>query len=105
MAASKLKVTDAEICLSCLSVPIQTAKQIEGIRQACRLGREVLDKAHHAIRTGITTDEIDKVVKQSSHALHSRLYSVSSIVSNDIKPYRKCVQFNKIHFCQTSIGF
>lgn len=44
------------------AVPIRTAKQIEGIRRACRLGREVLDKAHAAIRPGVTTDEIDRVV-------------------------------------------
>ena len=44
------------------AVPIRTPKQIEGIRRACRLGREVLDKAHAAIRPGVTTDEIDRVV-------------------------------------------
>lgn len=43
-------------------VPIRTAKQIEGIRKACRLGREILDKAHAAVRPGVTTDDIDKVV-------------------------------------------
>lgn len=44
------------------AVPIQTAEQLAGIRRACRLAREILDKAHAAVRPGVTTDEIDKVV-------------------------------------------
>ena len=48
---------------SCSAAPIRTAKQIEGLRRACRVAREILDKAHAAIKPGITTDEIDKVVR------------------------------------------
>lgn len=48
--------------LSWLAVPVYNSKQIEGIRRACVLGREVLDKAHAAVRPGVTTDEIDRVV-------------------------------------------
>lgn len=44
------------------SVPIYTPKQIAGIRKACLLARQILDKAHAAVRPGVTTDEIDKVV-------------------------------------------
>ncbi|KAJ9512627.1 hypothetical protein QJQ45_029265, partial [Haematococcus lacustris] len=43
-------------------IPIYNAKDIAGIRAACRLGREVLDLAHRAVRPGITTDELDRVV-------------------------------------------
>lgn len=38
------------------------AKAQEGMRKVCRLAREVLDIAAAAIRPGITTDEIDKIV-------------------------------------------
>eukprot|EP00884_Botryococcus_braunii_P001642 jgi/Botrbrau1/11479/Bobra.0360s0006.1 len=48
------------------SVSIRTPKEIEKIRAACRLGREVLDKAHAAIRPGITTDEIDRIVHEAT---------------------------------------
>lgn len=34
------------------------------MRVACRLAREVLDKAHAAVRPGVTTDEIDRIVSQ-----------------------------------------
>ncbi|RMX65502.1 hypothetical protein DD238_003648 [Peronospora effusa] len=44
------------------SIPIYTSEQIAGIREACRLGREVLDIAGNALRPGITGDEIDKIV-------------------------------------------
>lgn len=52
--------SDAILCLG--AVPIYTPKQIAGIRKACLLARQILDKAHAAVRPGVTTDEIDKVV-------------------------------------------
>jgi methionyl aminopeptidase len=39
----------------------RTAEQISGFREACKLGREILDAAHRVIRPGVTTDEIDRV--------------------------------------------
>ena len=46
------------------AVPVRTAKQIEGSRRACHIARTILDKAHAAIRPGITTDEIDRIVRR-----------------------------------------
>ena len=34
--------------------------EIEQMRVACKLGREVLDEAAKAIAPGVTTDEIDR---------------------------------------------
>ena len=34
--------------------------EIEDMRVACKLGREVLDEAAKAIAPGVTTDEIDR---------------------------------------------
>lgn len=36
-----------------------------GLRHACRMGREVLDVAGQALRPGVTTDEIDRVVHEA----------------------------------------
>ncbi|KAK9814651.1 hypothetical protein WJX72_009256 [[Myrmecia] bisecta] len=47
-------------------VPVRTPKEIEGLRAACRLARQVLDKAHAAIAPGVTTDEIDRVVHEAT---------------------------------------
>lgn len=55
------------------TVPIRSAQEIEGLRAACRLAREVLDKAHAAVRPGVTTDEIDRVVRQLSRHLYPPL--------------------------------
>ena len=47
------------------SIRIYTADEVEGengLRHACRMGREVLDVAAKALRPGITTDEIDRIV-------------------------------------------
>jgi methionyl aminopeptidase len=40
-------------------------EEIEGMRVAGRLGREVLDEAAKAIAPGVTTDEIDRVVHEA----------------------------------------
>ena len=37
-------------------------KEIEGMRKVCKVAREVLDIGAAAIRPGITTDEIGKVL-------------------------------------------
>lgn len=36
-----------------------------GLRHACKMGREVLDLAAKALRPGVTTDEIDRVVHEA----------------------------------------
>ena len=47
-----------------LAAPVYTARQISGIKAACLAGREVLDLAAAACRPGVTTDEIDRVVRE-----------------------------------------
>lgn len=55
----------------CLAVPIRNAKEIAGMRVACRLAREIIDKAHAAVQPGVTTDEIDRIVSLTTViALH-----------------------------------
>jgi methionyl aminopeptidase len=43
-------------------IHVHTPEQVEGMRIACRLGREVLDLAGAMIKPGVTGDEIDEVV-------------------------------------------
>lgn len=40
--------------------PCYWQEEIEGIRAACRIGREVLDVAARMVRPGVTTDQIDE---------------------------------------------
>lgn len=47
------------------SVPVWSGAALEGIRAACAAGRRILDKAHAAVRPGITTDEIDRIVSDA----------------------------------------
>ncbi|KAK4593051.1 hypothetical protein RGQ29_017269 [Quercus rubra] len=49
-------------------VEIKTPDQIERMREACRIGREVLDAAARVIQPGVTTDEIDRVVHDATIA-------------------------------------
>lgn len=44
------------------TVPIYTKKEVEGIREACRIAREILDIAAKMVRPGVTGEEIDIAV-------------------------------------------
>ena len=44
------------------SIRIYTPAEIQGIREACRIGREVLDIAGASVKAGVTCDEIDRIV-------------------------------------------
>ncbi|KAI7857068.1 peptidase M24, structural domain-containing protein [Circinella umbellata] len=41
-------------------------KEIEGMRKVCKVAREVLDIGAAAVRPGITTDEIDRIVHEAT---------------------------------------
>lgn len=48
------------------SVPVRDEQEISRARAACRIGREVLDEAARAVRPGVTTDELDRVVHEAT---------------------------------------
>ena len=45
--------------------PLLSPAQVVRMRRACVLGREILDAAHRAVRPGVTTDELDRVVHEA----------------------------------------
>ena len=45
---------------------VYKGEELERVRHACRMGREVLDEAGKALRVGVTCDEIDRVVHEAS---------------------------------------
>ncbi|KAI8136989.1 methionine aminopeptidase 1 [Fennellomyces sp. T-0311] len=47
-------------------IRVLSPEEIEGCRQACRITREVLGIAAAAVRVGITTDEIDRIVHEAT---------------------------------------
>jgi methionyl aminopeptidase len=47
-------------------IPQYSEEEILGIRDACRIGREVLDIAGKAVRVGITCDELDEIVHEET---------------------------------------
>ena len=69
----QMDCADKMKCMHC-AVPIRNAKDIAGMRAACKLARQILDKAHAAVKPGVTTDEIDQVVKTCF--LHHRYYAL-----------------------------
>ncbi len=49
-----------------ITIPVYNAEEIAGIREACRIGREVLDIGGRAVRAGVTCDEIDRIVHEAT---------------------------------------
>jgi len=45
-------------------IEVKGKEEIEKMREACIIGRKALDIGHKAVRPGITTDEIDKIVHE-----------------------------------------
>jgi methionyl aminopeptidase len=51
------------------AIRVYTSAELDGetgLRHACKMGREVLDIAGKALRPGVTTDEIDRIVHEAS---------------------------------------
>jgi methionyl aminopeptidase len=48
------------------TIRVYTPTEIEGIRAACRIGREVLDLAGAAVKVGVTGDELDRIVHEAT---------------------------------------
>jgi methionyl aminopeptidase len=46
-------------------IKLYTPEQLEGIRHACRMGREVIDAGGAAVKVGVTCDEIDRVIHEA----------------------------------------
>lgn len=57
--------TDVIQVQCCCAVAIRSGEEESGIREAARIGRLVLDRAHAAIKPGVTTDYIDQVVHEA----------------------------------------
>lgn len=53
------------------SIKSYSGEELERVKHACKMGREVLDLAGKALRVGVTCDEIDRVVHEGEW--HTRL--------------------------------
>ena len=60
----KLEVYKRKGCILPQHSLIKNEKQILGIREACRVNTLVLDKVAESIREGMTTEDIDKIVRE-----------------------------------------
>ncbi|KAK9245401.1 peptidase M24, structural domain-containing protein [Lipomyces tetrasporus] len=84
------------------NIHINTADEIAGIREACKLGRKVLDTAAAAIKPGVVSDSIDALVHDTCisigaypsplnyyHFPKSVCISVNEIICHGIPDQRK----------------
>lgn len=47
-------------------IRVLNKEEIEGMREVCKLGREILDSGARVVRPGVTTDEIDRVIHEAT---------------------------------------
>jgi hypothetical protein len=96
-------------------IRIYTEEELDGetgFRHACRMGREVLDIAGNALRVGVTTDEIDRVVHEAcverecySSPLNyyqfpkSVCTSVNEVICHGIPDYREIQDGGRLEYC------
>ncbi len=71
---------------------IKSEKQIEGIREACRINTLVLDKVASEIKAGMTTEEIDKIVFEET----KRLGGIPGCLGYEGFPKSVCTSVNDV---------
>ncbi|CAG8814754.1 2779_t:CDS:2, partial [Dentiscutata erythropus] len=59
-------VSKSEMSISNSIIQVLNNDEIEAMRKVCKLAREVLDIGAAAIKPGITTDEIDRIVHEAT---------------------------------------
>ncbi|GAA5806922.1 hypothetical protein MFLAVUS_000271 [Mucor flavus] len=63
---SAIGIPKSEFMARSSEIKVLNSKEVEGVREACRITREVLEIAAKAIRVGITTDEIDRIAHEAT---------------------------------------
>ena len=71
---------------------IKNEKQIEGIREACRINTLILDKVAEEIKEGMTTAEIDRIVVSET----KRLGGKSGCLGYEGYPKSVCTSVNDV---------
>jgi len=74
------------------SIEVKTPEMVAGIREACKIAREVLDEATAAVKVGITTDELDKLV----HAETIKRGAYPSPLNYCLFPKSVCTSVNEV---------
>ncbi|KAA8494274.1 Methionine aminopeptidase 1A [Porphyridium purpureum] len=73
-------------------IEVKSAAEIQGMREAARVARHVLDVAGKAVRPGITTDEIDRIVHEET----LRLGAYPSPLNYSGFPKSVCTSINEV---------
>ena len=81
-------------------IEYKTPHDIQGVREACRVGREVLDAAGSMVRVGITTEEINKVVLEE--CIKRNAYP--SPLNYYFFPKSVCTYFIRVVFSPSSVN-
>ena len=88
----KLEVYKRKGCILPQHSLIKNEKQILGIREACRVNTLVLDKVAESIREGMTTEDIDKIVREET----KRLGGIPACLGYEGFPKSVCTSVNDV---------
>lgn len=79
-------------CITPTQSLIKNEKQIEGIREACRINTLVLDKVANEIKAGMSTEDIDKIVYDET----IRLGGTPACLGYEGFPKSVCTSINSV---------
>src|SRR5258705_11727300 len=74
-----------------MSIPIKSSREIDKMREACRLAGQVLEHAASLVRPGITTGERDK----AAAAYMAELDCISAFLGYRGFPGNSCISVNE----------
>ena len=90
----QLPTTEAQIYFKKYGIILKNSEQIEGIRHACQITAEILDKLCDMARAGMTTNDLD----EASRRLHKEAGAIPAPLGYGQPPFPKsiCTSLNEV---------
>jgi len=75
-------------------IPIKTGKEIDKMRQACRMAGEILDRVSALVRPGISTKEVDQAAAEFMQDANVRSAFLGYRIGHRVFPGNICISLN-----------
>jgi methionyl aminopeptidase len=75
-------------------IPIKNPKEVDGMRQACRTAREILDRVSELVRTGIMTKEVDEAAADFMQEAKVKSAFLGYRLGHRVFPGNICISLN-----------
>lgn len=75
-------------------IPIKNPKEVDGMRQACRTAREILDRVSELVRPGIMTKEVDEAAADFMQEAKVKSAFLGYRLGHRVFPGNICISLN-----------